>query len=158
MECVNQVIFTYTGEPCDANIGSNGSLPVATCSRSATARVIVSDTAGTLYDKHCSIGTDIVVANSGACLASNLQVQVLQPMSNTATTKLLDTRCTNVNDITLLDSFGVVDFTLATAKTKSLTTVLLMSLTISSSRMLAVSTSTLRTLTLHSRMSRRTCS
>jgi hypothetical protein len=74
---------------CDANIGSNGSLPVATCSRSAMARVIVSDTAGTLYDKHCSIGTDIVVANSGACLASNLQVQVLQPMSNTATTKLL---------------------------------------------------------------------
>jgi hypothetical protein len=37
-----------------------------------------SDTAGTLYDSTVSIGTDIVVANNGACLGSNLQVQVLQ--------------------------------------------------------------------------------
>jgi hypothetical protein len=44
---------------------------------SANGCVIVSDTAGTLYDSTVSIGTDIVVANSGACLASNLQVQGL---------------------------------------------------------------------------------
>jgi hypothetical protein len=65
-----------------------------------------SDTAGTLYDSTVSIGTDIV-ANSGACLASNLQVQVLQGIE-VQNLEIIDTTCTDVNDITLLDSFGAL--------------------------------------------------
>jgi hypothetical protein len=67
--------------------------------------------AGTLYDETVSIDSAIVVANNGACFGSILQVQFLQPITNTAQQDLLiNATCADVNNITLLDSFGALDF------------------------------------------------
>jgi hypothetical protein len=66
-------------EPCDANIGSNGLLPVKTPSRSKGWVVIVRLMAGTLYIALFHRYRYCCREISGACLASNLQVVVLQP-------------------------------------------------------------------------------
>jgi hypothetical protein len=136
------------------------SLPVATCSRSSKEAPC----------RHCGVaGTHDsavpsvqILLSRTAALAwrSIFRFRSCSQWLNTVQQELLiDTRCTNVNDITLLDSFGAVDFidTLCDGETKT-TTVLLMSLTISFVEYWQCRLQHYGTLTLHSRMSRRTCS
>jgi hypothetical protein len=98
----------HTGEPCDAATLDRTVSFVATCSRSSDGPCHWSDTAGTLYDNTVP-SVQILLSRTAALAWPNLQVQVLQPMSNTVQQERHDARCTNVND-TLLDSFGAVDF------------------------------------------------
>jgi hypothetical protein len=113
--CVDQVIFTYTAARCDqANIGSNGLLSCTDffAGPSGTARVVVSDSDdAVLFESTVAIGSEIIVEDMGGCIGPILQVQVFNPTSGVLLQdSMIDATCKPINDITLLDPFGAVDF------------------------------------------------
>jgi hypothetical protein len=110
MQCVNQVIFTTRWALRCCQYWIERSRAVATLFK-VQARWPVSLWVTrlerftiTLFHRY-----RYCCRERGACLASNLQVQVLRPMSNTVR-QIAYLRCTNVNDITLLILSGAVDF------------------------------------------------
>jgi hypothetical protein len=112
-ECAKNLIFVYMAQSCD-DFDGPPELCVDNLAPTSPARLIITDEsrADVFFDAVAEVGDNIKISNGGECLPDSITIAVL-PLEDTGVvlqTLTLDTTCDGRDLLTLLNSYGSLDF------------------------------------------------